>query len=118
VYYAELDISELLLSVLPDPKYRTLPKYPAVERDFCLVMDREVESGVVAQTIGSASDLVESVEPFDVYQGEKLGARKKSVTYSVQLRAKDRTLTDKEAEKAAGAILTAVKKTHKAELRR
>ncbi len=117
VYYAELDISELLLSALPDPKYQTLPKYPAVERDFCLVMDREVESGLVAKTIGSASDLVESVDPFDVYQGEKLGADKKSVTFSVLLRAKDRTLTDKEAEKAADAILTAVSKAHKAELR-
>lgn len=117
VYYAELDFTDLLQSALPDPEYKTLPKYPAVERDFCLVMDREVESGIVADTIVSASNLVESVEPFDVYQGEKLGSGKKSITYSVRLRAKDRTLTDKEAEKAAKAILASVRKSHKAELR-
>ena len=49
---------------------------------------------------------VESVKLFDVYRGKQLGEGKKSVAYSVSLRAADHTLTDEEADKTAKKILT------------
>ncbi len=42
VFYAEIDITELLQSSIPLPKYKPLPKFPALERDFCFVMPEEL----------------------------------------------------------------------------
>ena len=55
---------------------------------------------------------------FDVYRNEKLGDKKKSVAYSLKFRAKDRTLTDEEINKAMEEIITELEKTFKAELRK
>ena len=52
--------------------------------------------------------LVESVQLFDVYRGEKIGAGKKSVSLRVSLRATDRTLTVEEADKVANKILSSL----------
>ena len=55
---------------------------------------------------------------FDVYRNEKLGDKKKSIAYSLKFRAKDRTLTDEEINKAMEEIITELEKTFKAELRK
>ena len=52
----------------------------------------------------------ESVKLFDVYRGKQLGEGKKSVAFSVSLRAPDRTLTDEEADKVVKKILTLLDK--------
>ena len=53
---------------------------------------------------------LESIKLFDVYRGERLGLGKKSVSFSVALRAKDRTLTVEEADKFVKRILDSVEK--------
>jgi len=53
--------------------------------------------------------LVENVELFDIYRGEKLGAGKKSVAFRVTLRAADRTLTVEEADKISKKIINDLK---------
>ena len=73
VLYAELDITDFLSAQLPPVTYRQLPKYPALERDFCFVLRETVRSSEISQEILSLSPLVEDVTPFDVYRGEKLG---------------------------------------------
>ena len=49
---------------------------------------------------------VEAIKLFDVYRGKQLGEGKKSVAFSVSLRAADHTLTDEEADKVSKKILT------------
>jgi phenylalanyl-tRNA synthetase beta chain len=118
VYYAELDITDFLIAPAPQPVYRQLPKYPALERDFCFVLSDSVSSGSIISEIMPLSPLIENVTTFDVYRGEKLGMGLKSIAFSVRLRSIERTLVDKEAEDVATKIVAAVEKKFKAELRR
>ncbi len=110
VFYAEIDITELIQTALPWPWYTPLPRYPAIERDFSFVMPESLHSADVQTELQAVSPLIESVEPFDLYRGEKLGPDLKSVSYAVRMRAADRTLTDREAEEVCDAILSAVKR--------
>lgn len=117
VYYAELDITALLQSSLPQPRYKQLPRFPALERDFCFVMADELNSSVITDEIYKVSSLIEEVTPFDLYRGEKLGEGRKSIAYSVKLRSAEKTLTDKEAEGICSAIVTTMKTNFGAQLR-
>lgn len=109
VYYAELDITDFLQSPLPKPVYKPLPKFPALERDFCFVMDESVSATSVINIISKISPLIEEVTPFDLYRGEKLGSNKKSIAFSVKLRSPEKTLTDNDSDAVCSEI---VKKVH------
>jgi phenylalanyl-tRNA synthetase beta chain len=118
VFHAELDITEFLEADTPRPVYRPLPRYPAVERDFCFVMPEDLPAGAVSSEIAGLSDLVEAVGPFDVYRGEKLGPDLKSVAYSVRFRSSERTLSEKEAEDLSKTIISSIQSKFGATLRR
>lgn len=107
VYIADLDFATLFAHSKRDRMFSPLPKYPAVTRDFAFVCDDELEVGKIEAVMKLAGGkTVESVKLFDVYRGKQLGEGKKSVAYSVSLRAADHTLTDEEADKTAKKILT------------
>lgn len=117
VYYAEIDITTLLQSSIPLPKYKSLPKFPALERDFCFVMSEELSSTLITEEITRISPLIEDVCPFDLYRGEKLGAGRKSIAFSVKLRSPEKTLTDKDAESICTAIVATMQSKYGASLR-
>ncbi|MBD3390719.1 MAG: phenylalanine--tRNA ligase subunit beta [Chitinivibrionales bacterium] len=117
VYYAEMDITPVLSRKKDILRYVPVSRHPAVERDFSFVMPENLVSSVIMNEIAGVSDLVESVEPFDVYRGDKLGEELKSVTFSVRLRAPDRTLTDTEADDVCARIVETVKDRHGVVLR-
>jgi phenylalanyl-tRNA synthetase beta chain len=117
VYYAEIDITEFLTRPRPQPVYKPLPKYPALERDFCFVLPESIASEAITSDVYTLSPLVEDVTPFDVYRGDKLGNGLKSIAFSVRLRSNERTLVDKEAEEVCAKIVTVMEKKFKATLR-
>lgn len=113
----------LLAEIKPEPLfaslagkrtlYRPLPKFPASSRDLSVIADRELPIAEMEKAIrAAASELVEKVELFDVYQGGQIPADKKSVAYSILLRAPDRTLTDAECDEAMKKILNSLAKIH------
>lgn len=116
-YYAELDITTLLQSSLPQPGYKQLPRFPALERDFCFVMADELKSSEISDEIYNISSLIEEVTPFDLYRGEKLGVGRKSIAFSVKIRSVEKTLTDKDAEGICSAIVSTVQSKFGAQLR-
>ena len=118
VSYAELDMTDFLQAPLSAPAFRPMPKYPALERDFCFVLKETLFSAEISREIRSLSPLVEDVVPFDVYRGEKLGSGLKSIAFSVRLRSNERTLTDKEAEELCVRIITVMEKKYGATLRK
>ena len=72
-----------------------------MRRDLALVIDREVPAATVIDTIRQTnSPLLESVDLFDVYTGEGIAPDKKSMALSLRYRAKERTLTDEEVNRA------------------
>jgi phenylalanyl-tRNA synthetase beta chain len=118
VCYAELDITDFLQAPIGAPAFCPLPKYPALERDFCFVLKETLFSAEISQEIRSLSPLVEDVTPFDVYRGEKLGPGLKSIAFSVRLRSNERTLVDKEAEELCAKIIAIMEKKFGATLRK
>ena len=54
------------------------------------------------------SRIIEDVKLFDVYEGDRIAENKKSVAYSLVLRAEDRTLTDDECSDVVGKVIKAL----------
>ena len=110
VLCAEIDFDALFAVCNTEPDYKPLPKFPAATRDYAFVCEEELEVGKIMSVIAKAGGtLVENVELFDIYRGEKLGAGKKSVAFRVTLRAADRTLTVEEADKISKKIINDLK---------
>ena len=118
VYFAELWLKRICEAADDVVKYEPLPKYPAVERDIALIVDADVPAGELLDCIRVNAGLYfESAALFDVYTGEKLGEGKKSLAFTIVLRAKDRTLLDEEANEARDAVVMATGAKFGAKLR-
>ena len=109
VYCAEINFTRLMDLLLPDATYIPLPKYPAVTRDLSFICDETVTVAQAEQTIAAAAGkLLRSVKLFDIYRGANLGDGKKSLAFSLELRADDRTLTDADTEPVISKVLEAL----------
>ena len=110
IYCAEINFTKLLNCLLPDATYTPLPKYPAVTRDLSLICDEAVTVAEAATVItGAAGTLLRSVKLFDIYRGVGVPEGKKSMAFSLELRADDRTLTDTDSEAVVTKVLAALK---------
>lgn len=110
-YVAVLNMDMLTMLATFDRKYEGIAKYPASTRDLSMVMDKGLFVGQIEHVITkNAGKILESVELFDVYEGEQVGEGKKSVAFSLIFRAKDRNLESAEVDKAVEKVLDALKK--------
>ena len=118
VYCAEISFTKLLSLQLPDATYTPLPKYPSVWRDLALICAEEVTVADVENVItAAAGKLLRGVKLFDIYRGVGVPEGKKSMAFSLELRADDRTLTDTDSEGVVTKVLTALKDKLDASLR-
>ena len=118
VYCAEINFTKLLQCQLPDATYTPLPKYPSVTRDLSLVCDEAVTVAQAEDVItAAAGKLLRGVKLFDIYRGAGVPEGKKSMAFSLELRADDRTLTDTDSEAVVTKVLTALKEKLDAILR-
>lgn len=109
VYVCELDFDEIIENCELIKRFKSLPKYPAVERDMALLMPDEIVVGQIEDIIRqNGGDLVESIKLFDVYKGKQIPDDKKSVAYSITYRAEDRTLKDEDVNKVHEKIIKAI----------
>ena len=109
VYCAEINLTKLFTKQLPDATYVPLPKYPSVSRDLSLVCDEAVTVAQVEDIItASAGKLLRGSKLFDIYRGVGVPEGKKSMAFSLELRADDRTLTDTDSEGVVNKVLTAL----------
>lgn len=118
LYYADLKFDALFASRGADPEYQPLPKFPAVTRDIAVLVDKAVTVGAMESSIqAAAKGLLKDVTLFDIYEGAKLPAGKKSVAFNLVLRADDRSLTAQEADDEVNLVLERLKKDFGAMLR-
>ncbi|SNR33211.1 phenylalanyl-tRNA synthetase beta subunit [Lutibacter agarilyticus] len=81
-------------------KISELPKFPAVKRDFALLLDNNVSFGEIYNlAFQSERKLLKEVDLFDVYEGDKLAEGKKSYAVSFLLQDENKTLNDKQIDK-------------------
>jgi phenylalanyl-tRNA synthetase beta chain len=114
-------IAEVELSALQSSKaahFAALPKYPFVERDLAILIDKNTEWIRVHDAVVAAGGaLLKSVHLFDVFTGGHVPAHQKSLAFRVRLQHAEHTLADAEINGAVEAIKTALKERLNAELR-
>jgi phenylalanyl-tRNA synthetase beta chain len=99
-------------------KFTDLPKYPAVKRDFALLLDDAVSfSDIKAIAKRTENQLLKDINLFDVYQGKNLPMGKKSYAVSFTLQDERKTLTDKQIDKIMNKLQANFEKQLGAELR-
>ncbi|MBL7719474.1 MAG: phenylalanine--tRNA ligase subunit beta, partial [Flavipsychrobacter sp.] len=99
-------------------KYTEVPRFPAVQRDIAIVLDKQVSYAEVEKVTGQLKlDSLRSFDLFDVFESEKLGAGKKSYALSYTFQLQDRTLTDTEIEQLMQQLMGAYKNKLQAQIR-
>ena len=101
VYGALIEMDELLKISKPISKYQPIPQFPATTRDVAIVVDESFKNATAVDCIKSAKcKLLEKIEILDIYRDDSIGKSKKSIAYTLTFRNPERTLTDKEVNKA------------------
>lgn len=96
-----------------------IPKFPMVRRDLALLVDKQISFNQLEQLAWkSERKLLKQVNLFDVYEGDKLPAGKKSLALSFTLRDDSKTLTDVEVEQVMQKLLKNFEREAGAELRK
>ena len=115
---ADLDM-DALQSLIPDlHETAPVPEFPPVLEDLALVVDESLPAEHVAELIRqTGGKVLREVHLFDVYRGEKIGAGRKSLAYSITYQATDRTLSDKDVAGIRTRILHRLEQELGAKLR-
>ena len=119
VIYADLLWDKLLeISKKSEAQVQEVPKYPAVRRDFALLIDQGIKFADIEQ-IAHQTDkkLLKEVDLFDVYEGEKLPQGKKSYAVSFTFQDSNKTLTDKQVDEQMKKLQGAFEERLEAQLR-
>lgn len=114
----ELDL-DMILSLIPERMvFYQIPKYPFIQRDIALIIDKDITSAEVMDVIHDyRSEFIEKVELFDYYKGKNIPQDKKSLAFRIIYRSKDRTLTDSEVEAIHSSLAGYIKKKTGGEIR-
>ncbi|MEX0747182.1 MAG: phenylalanine--tRNA ligase subunit beta, partial [Rhodothermales bacterium] len=119
VLFAELNWDTVVSLAAPglERRYHSVSRFPIVERDIAVVVDGGEPAGRLMETIlTTGGALLKHADIFDLFEGEHIGAGKKSVAFSLRFGA-DRTLTDREVDSRVADIVTMLEKLHGAALR-
>lgn len=119
VYVLEINLDELFTKKVGKMKYKEFSKFPSINKDIALVVDKKSVSKDIEKVIKSAGgSLLTNIEVFDVYTGVGVGIDKKSIAYSLTFSNMKKTLTDEEINGLMDKIIDAVSKKCGAELRK
>ena len=119
VWYAELNWDWLLRNYKQQLTFEELAKFPEVRRDLSLVVDKAVTFDQI-KTIAQRTErkLLQQVNVFDVYEGDKIAPGKKAYAISFMLLDKQQTLTDKVIDATMNRLMQQFEKTLGAVIRK
>jgi phenylalanyl-tRNA synthetase beta chain len=120
VYYINFDIAALLNAYQSKKVvYKEVSKYPSIERDLALVIDKATPFASIESSISEAKlDALHATRVFDIFESDKLGAGKKSVAINFVFNATDKTLTDVEIDAMMKKLIQLFEKNIQAEIRK
>lgn len=114
----EFDLEALQTVVPARYTYTPVPRFPAALRDIAVVVDNAITAEQLeAEIRAGGGKLLREARLFDVYTGTGIPAGHKSLAYALSYQAEDKTLTDKEVDKAHSKIEERLKRTLKAQIR-
>lgn len=120
VFYADLDWDKLiLLNKKLKVRHTDIPRYPAVQRDLAIVVDKTLNYEAVENATNAIRiNKLKNINLFDVFESDKLGAGKKSMAINFTFLDEDKTLTDKEVDGMMNKIISTYEKELQAEVRK
>jgi phenylalanyl-tRNA synthetase beta chain len=120
VFYADIYWEKLMnLNKKNSISYKEISKFPAAQRDLAIVVDKSIMYGQVEKATQSAKlNKLRSINLFDVFENEKLGANKKSMAINFHFLDEEKTLTDKELDSMMNKLIGAYEKELNAEIRK
>lgn len=120
VVFASIDFGALLNAVEKNRiVYKEVSKFPTVQRDLALVVDRSIQYHQVEDIIKKLKlNKLQSTRLFDVFESDKLGNNKKSLAINFTFMDEEKTLTDKEIETMMNKLITSFEKEVGAEIRK
>jgi phenylalanyl-tRNA synthetase beta chain len=98
--------------------YKPLSPYPEVVRDIAFVVDKNVLHADIEMSLRNVDELIQSVELFDVYQGERLGENKKSMAYHIVYGSSEKTLMTEEVDATHKKVLQTLENQFGVEIRK
>ena len=106
-----LDVDSLFAHTQTDATYTPLPKLPAVTRDLALICDETIPVRILEKAITKgAGNLLETIQLFDVYQGEQIEGGKKSVAFNIVLRSAENTLAEEQVNSTMKKVMKELEK--------
>ncbi len=120
VYFADIYF-DVLLSLVEAKAiiYTEIPRFPAVQRDLSLIIDKAISYGKVEATIYKKNlPKLTGMRLFDVFESEKLGDNLKSLAISFTFSDDEKTLTDKETDNMMNTITQGLEKELNAVIRK
>ena len=119
-FVAELSVNAIskALEKVGPKRFTSIPKFPAFEYDFAVSVGQEVSAGELMTTIRSkAGNLLQSLDIFDVFEGESIREGKKSIAFRLNFLDPNKTLNIKEVEPIINRTVKALEKQFGAQLR-
>jgi len=106
VFIAELDTYKLFGHVKEERKYKEISKYPTAKRNLAVLVQSDLKYKEVEKVIKeSGGSSLKQIDLFDVFTDKKLGEGNRSMTFSLEMSAGDKTLTDEEVNKVIDKII-------------
>jgi len=120
VFFADINWDKLMqLNKGNKISFKEIPKFPAVQRDLALVVDKHIPYGQIEKTTQTVKlNKLKAVHLFDVFESDKLGAGKKSMAVSFTFSDDEKTMTDGEIDAMMNKLIGVYEKELGAEIRK
>jgi phenylalanyl-tRNA synthetase beta chain len=120
VVFVDIDVAALVTAAEKQKiVYKEVSKFPAVQRDLALVVDRSVTYAAIELAVGSVKlPKLKDTRLFDVFESDKLGVNKKSMALSFTFVDEEKTMTDTETDAMVSKLMGAFEKELGAEIRK
>jgi len=120
VVFVDIDLAALVSSAEKQKiVYTEVSKFPAVQRDLALVVDRSVTYAAIELAVATVKlPKLKGTRLFDVFESDKLGVNKKSMALSFTFVDEEKTMTDAETDSMVSKLISAFEKELGAEIRK
>ena len=119
VFFADIDFDTILNHQSKPILYKEISKFPSVNRDLALVVEKNVSYSQIEHiALSTKIPQLSNVELFDIFESDKLGVGKKSMAISFTFMDETKTMTDQEIDGYIQKLILNYEKEIHAEIRK